>query len=987
MGPSGGGETIATSEPVIGALRYQTSAYGMPIPLIYGMTRVQGNLLWYGDFTAIPHTTTTSSGGGGGKGGGGESSTSNTSYTYTTSFMLGLGEGPLTAVESGWKDKAQFADPTLLFSEFLGTYPTQSPWSYLTTYHAAEAIGYQGLAYVAAANYDLGNSAELPNHTFEVIGSLPFNAGAGIYDANVRDVVVDYLTNAHYGTGFPSSKLGDYTQFSNWCIANGIFISPAYAEQTAANETITALAVIANAAPFYSEGKLKIVPYGDAPATGNGVTFTPNLTPEYDLTDDDFMGNGEDPVTCERSTPADAFNCVSIEFYDRDNQYNVATVEAKDQANIEIFGLRKKDPIKMHEICDAAVAQIVAQIVLQRCLYVRNVFSFQLGWNKSRLEPMDIVTLTDPGLGLSRTPVRITEIDEDEDGLLSIKAEEMLIGTASAAVYSTQAGSGYSVNYNAAPGNINAPVLFEPPVGLTSGNLEVWAAVSGGALWGGCEVWVSDDGSAYQRAGRVDGPARHGTTTATLPLVADPDTTSTLNVDLSLSRAQLLSATQAQADVLDTLCWVDGELIAYQTAALTAQYKYGLSYLRRGQYGTAVAAHNSGSQFARLDGGIGKFPFSTARINKPAYVKFPSFNIYGGGMQNLADVPAYTYNISGAALKAALANVLNLVNVFRAGLTVLAWDDVTDPVRTVDYEIRKGATWATAQILGRTPSTEFPADGDGTYWVSAHSDLAYSATPTSIVIAGSTLTKNVVATFDEQATGWLGTESGGASVLGSSIVLAGGGLFSAIPVMSAAPDIYYYGGVAASGCYTIPAGHEVDVGSVQACNCSVSYVMRADNPFALFSALPDVAAAASVGGNFSGLADAKVQIATADVSGTYGAWRDFVPGSYLGRKFKFRVNLYSYDPSVLAALDNFAFTVDVPDRLEKGTSISVSALGIAVTYATPFQVPPNVQITILSASQNDDAVLTLQTVNGFSVQILNGGAGVARTINWLAQGY
>jgi hypothetical protein len=40
----------------IKAIRIQTSAYGVSRALLYGTTRVSGNLIWYGDFVATAHT-------------------------------------------------------------------------------------------------------------------------------------------------------------------------------------------------------------------------------------------------------------------------------------------------------------------------------------------------------------------------------------------------------------------------------------------------------------------------------------------------------------------------------------------------------------------------------------------------------------------------------------------------------------------------------------------------------------------------------------------------------------------------------------------------------------------------------------------------------------------------------------------------------------------------------------------------------------------
>ena len=167
----------------------------------------------------------------------------------------------------------------------------------------------------------------------------------------------------------------------------------------------------------------------------------------------------------------------------------------------------------------------------------------------------------------------------------------------------------------------------------------------------------------------------------------------------------------------------------------------------------------------------------------------------------------------------------------------------------------------------------------------------------------------------------------------------------------------------------------------------MNYTARTDNPFSLFSLNPDVAALDSIAGNYNGQAGVSVQIAVSDASGTYGAWADFTPGAYAGRKFKFQAVLSSSDPNIIAALDAFTFTVDMPDRVVSGTNFAVPSGGASVVYATPFQVDPNVQITILNASPGDDIVLTAATQTGFTIQIVNGGSGVARSINHTSQAY
>ncbi|MDR8289491.1 hypothetical protein FPK70_22815, partial [Acinetobacter baumannii] len=108
--------------------------------------------------------------------------------------------------------------------------------------------------------------------------------------------------------------------------------------QRAAYETINEIVEAVNCAVVPSPDGLKIRSFGDSAITGTGVTFTPDLTPVYHLTDDDFIGDDE-PVRVRRSRDTDAYNHVQIEYINRYNQYNTETVEAKDQANIEMYGL------------------------------------------------------------------------------------------------------------------------------------------------------------------------------------------------------------------------------------------------------------------------------------------------------------------------------------------------------------------------------------------------------------------------------------------------------------------------------------------------------------------------------------------------------------------------------------------------------------------------------------------------------------------------
>ena len=636
-----GGRTISTSAPRLNHIALQSSTLGVPITIGWGRARIKCNLLWYNAFTAIPHTTQTSAG----KGFGGGSK--NTTYSYTASLMLGICEGPIQGVRTVYRDKSVFTGTTALLQAKLSLangVMGQPVWGYLTSRYPTQALAYSGIAYLYAQDYALNDSATLPNHTFEVDFAVQL---AGLPDADPRDVLTDLLTAPAYGVpGWYAGLNGDWSDWSLYCRAANLVLSPALESQVTGASFIQELMDATNSEAWWSEGVLKVKPYGDATETGNGVTWTPNLTPVYDLGEDDLLDDGSgNPVKMEIIDLSDAYNVVQVEYSDRANQYNTAIATAQDLSNIVQFGRRKQNPKQMRSICDKNVGQKSAQLWLQRTLYRRDVYKFALPWNFARLDVCDYVTLTTTTdeLRLSRQLVQITDIEEDEEGHLAFTAEGIAVGVAGAAQYSPHSGNGYAPNANVDPGAVSPPYIFNAATSLTGGDPQVWCAVgSANPNWGGCDVWASFDNVTYSRVGTINGSARYGITTTALAIVADPDTTSTLGVDLTTSGGTLGGVSQTVADQGGSLCIVDGELLSYRDATLTGANTYNLAYLRRGLRGSTDAAHVTGKAFARLDDAIFKFAYPGTVVGSTIYVKFVSFNIFGRAYQDISTLSPYT---------------------------------------------------------------------------------------------------------------------------------------------------------------------------------------------------------------------------------------------------------------------------------------------------------------------------------------------------------
>ncbi|MEC4591594.1 phage tail protein [Nitrospirillum amazonense] len=632
----GGGKTNADTKPSYTGLQVQTSAAGLPIPLLWGTQRAAPNLFWNDGFTSKAVASDT----GGGKGGGAQSTT----QVYSCAVAMGLCEGPIVGVGRVWADKTDTSLGKLNLTLFTGA-DGQTPFTALYTANPDQALAYPHTAYVASPSYDLGSSASLPNHNFEVQSNAVSRTGPSAFDANPADILVDFLTNERYGVGLTTDSIGDLSAWRSYCAAAGFLMSPLLAQQEAASDIVNRWAQLTNTLIYWSGDQVRALPLGDQPLTGNGVTFTPDLTPVYDLTDDDFIaGSGDDPVTLSRSDPADATNTAKLEFKDRDNSYQTAVAEVRDLAAIDAYGLRTGDPVQAHEICNATTASAIATLILQRQLYVRNTYQFKLAWTFALLEPGDIVTLTDVALGLAKFPVRITQIDEDEEGLLTFTAEELPAGIGTATLYPTPVTSNTPLNTGVDPGDLADPVIFEPSPGLSGGVQQVWIGACGvSPSWGGCSVWVSVDDLSYQRVGQITAPARLGTLGQDLAAGATD-----AYVSLATGRLKLAGGSADDAAAGRTLSLVGAEMLAYGPATLTGSAAYHLTGLNRGLYGTGAIDHPAGTPFLRLDEAVFKYDLPAAYIGQTLYIKLSSFNIFQAAERSLAEVDAYLYSPVGA---------------------------------------------------------------------------------------------------------------------------------------------------------------------------------------------------------------------------------------------------------------------------------------------------------------------------------------------------
>ena len=265
---SPGNSTVQT--PQYTGVQMQASSSALPIPILWGMTLVAPNVVWAGDFLASPQYSQPS-----GKGGvfGGAGSSQPTGYEYFSALVFGLCEGPISTVRWGYDGQDTYSLYQLNCGIIKGATP-QTPWSYLSANHPKRALAYPGTALVVSSSFDLGSSASVGSLSFEVVGAFS-GTSVTTTDADPAQIVFDFLTNAQYGVGFPAGSI-DATalygltgaSYQAYCAAIGIGLSPALTDQESANSILARWLQLTNSTAVWSGGRLKIIPFGDAPVTG-----------------------------------------------------------------------------------------------------------------------------------------------------------------------------------------------------------------------------------------------------------------------------------------------------------------------------------------------------------------------------------------------------------------------------------------------------------------------------------------------------------------------------------------------------------------------------------------------------------------------------------------------------------------------------------------------------------------------------------------------
>lgn len=677
------GRNTTNRADMISDFMINTASYGEVVPEVLGTTRLSGNIIYYDDFTPHEHKTTTRTGKGGG------SKHTEITYTYTVACAIGLCEGPIQGIGKVWRDKEIYDYPNekIELTAYKGDYG-QAPWPYVISKHPEKALPYSGLAYMAGV-VDLGERGSLPQYNFEIKGKL-LETGDGV-DVNPADYIVHVLKSI----GIDDVNIDGLEHYREYCKAADILIStPPDSRSSKAQTVINDIAEITNSLVFWSTDRLKIVPLADKPIG----TWSPYNQIQYNLTADDLIPASDGQlVIYKRKDSSESYNQATVEFINRSNGYEKETVAFEIVADVQKNGLKPASKKSAHYLYTKARAQYYAEQLAMKRLYAKNQYTFRLDWAFCRLEPGDLVTLTDELCGLNKQIVVITSVSEAADGQLEITAEGKPPGTYAPAKYNVHENERPFIDYNQAAPSVNDVAIFQT-VGDVGGN-QIFVGVNAPSGWGGCSVWVSDNGENYRRIGSITQQARMGKLKYGFAQNGD-------FCNVVLNQGVLKSGTHVDAERANTLCWINGEALSYETVDVHPDNWYTLRGLVRGQYGTNAINHGANERFVRVDEALFHYPYRKEDINKVVYLKFTSLNLFGSNEQGLDEVREYQYKIVPYYIPE-VNNLTLFTKYYKIGNGVLSFDVVAQ------FDIPQINSFDTVELWYREGNAAWKYGGNG----------------------------------------------------------------------------------------------------------------------------------------------------------------------------------------------------------------------------------------------------------------------------------
>lgn len=534
-------------------LRVQSSAYGEPIPRLYGRLRVAGNVIWSPGIVER-------AGRGSGKRGSG------TSYSYTASFAVALAARPILGVGRIWADgklmkdaSGRFVIPATVRIHNGDEGQAADP---LIAAAEADAPAYRGLAYAVFEDLALAEFANrIPNLTFEVLADTEEPDCAAIAADLGAHVGVSVLPPAGpvqalhgYVAGAAGSAL---RQIEPLLALSGLSLS----------EAGEAIALRGEA-----DGAVEAVAEDDLGAAKPGDTEPVRLA----------------DTRAARDTAPDV---LTIGYFDPAREYQLGL-----QRSVRRTPARRTEQQDLPVALSAEAAKQLAEAMARRRTGAATTAELKLPWRYAGIAAGATVAACG-----ARWRVRRTLIE----GLIVTLSVELLPDGRD---ITAAADAGRSVPDPGVPPGATLIAAMDLPSlpGILPAAPRIWLAVGGETGWRSASVEMSLDGGAnYAPVGSFAGAATIGTAVTALADGPTDRWDRGAGVEVLIANTGLWLESRGPEAVLAgaNLALLGDELVQFADVAALAPGRFRLTMLLRGRRGTeaAAAGHIAGERFVLLD--------------------------------------------------------------------------------------------------------------------------------------------------------------------------------------------------------------------------------------------------------------------------------------------------------------------------------------------------------------------------------------------------
>ncbi len=538
----------------LGNLAVQSSAYGEPIPKLFGTMRVAGNLVWTAGIAE--HSASS----GGGKRGG----QSTTAYTYSASFAVLLSARAVTSVGRVWADGKLLRDaadawltPVTMRLHTGGEGQDPDPLI-IAAEEAGGAPAYRGLAYAVFEDLSLADYGNrIPNLTFEVVADGATDAGAVVAALSPEDV----------------ETTGSFAAFSGFAAAQAGSVREQLGQLTELYDL-----------RYIDDGVRLRVRAGPA---GGGAALAAGDLGSYDASASPHEARGE-----ARSAAGELDDAVAIGFHDpaRDWQPGLQRAVRRPQA----FRVAQVD---IAAAFDADTAKGLATDLLARRSAAR--VGATLNLPPRALGARAGAGVTREGDATAWAARRWTFSNFVSE--LAVERRPLRLAAAATADPGRVHDAG-----DTAAGPTDLQILDLPPMVGEAGNApRLWVAAAGASPgWRRSTVAISaDGGETYAYAGEAGAASVIGTTTTALGSGCDDRWDRALRIEVELLTDAMWLEGRSEAAVLAgaNLAVIGGEVVQFAAVEPLGGRRFVLTSLLRGRRGSAAAAHAARARFVMLD--------------------------------------------------------------------------------------------------------------------------------------------------------------------------------------------------------------------------------------------------------------------------------------------------------------------------------------------------------------------------------------------------